>query len=74
MLRDIGTKPAVTLTAEAPIGEAASLMRDKNVGDVVVVTGNRPGGIVTDLPGAEMGHVASALSRGLGRPATVAAR
>jgi CBS domain-containing protein len=114
MLRDICPKPVVTVTTEAPIGEAARLMHDKHVGGVVVVTGTRPGGIVTDRdlaipvaaggkpPGAPvgeimrrnpdrgvpasspsttcssrsgpgMGHVASARSRELGRPATVAA-
>lgn len=48
MLRDMCTKPVVTVTAETPIREAARLMHDKNIGAVVVVNGGRPGGILTD--------------------------
>lgn len=48
MLRQVCTKPVVTLSAEAPISEAARLMHDRNVGAVVIVDGSRPRGIVTD--------------------------
>lgn len=48
MLRQVCTKPVVTLAAEAPISEAARLMHDRKVGTVVIVDGSRPRGIVTD--------------------------
>lgn len=48
MLRQVCTKPVVTVAAETPISEAARLMHDKNIGAVVVVDGSRPRGIVTD--------------------------
>jgi CBS domain-containing protein len=38
----------VTVSADAPIGEAARLMHDKNIGAIVVAEGTRPRGIVTD--------------------------
>ena len=48
MLRQLCTKPVVTVSADAPIGEAARLMHDKNIGAIVVAEGTRPRGIVTD--------------------------
>jgi CBS domain-containing protein len=48
MLRDVCTKPVVTVTAETPISEAARLMHERNIGTVVVANGNRPRGILTD--------------------------
>jgi CBS domain-containing protein len=38
MLRDVCTKPVVTVTAETPIREAARLMQDKNNGSLVVAS------------------------------------
>jgi CBS domain-containing protein len=41
-------EPAVTVQAGASLSEAARLMRDADIGDVVVVDGGGPIGIVTD--------------------------
>jgi len=48
MLRQVCTKPVVTVSAVTPISEAARLMHDRNIGAVVVVNGSRPRGILTD--------------------------
>ncbi len=48
MLRQVCTKPAVTVSADTPISEAARLMHDKNIGSVIIADGSRPRGIVTD--------------------------
>jgi CBS domain-containing protein len=48
MLKQVCTKPVVTVTADTPISEAARLMHDKSVGAVVVVNDGRPRGILTD--------------------------
>ncbi len=48
MLREVCTKPPVTLPAGAPISEAARLMQERNVGTIVVVGGGRAVGILTD--------------------------
>jgi CBS domain-containing protein len=48
MIRDVCTKPVVTLSATATVAEAARLMRDKRVGAVVVTSSARPTGILTD--------------------------
>jgi CBS domain-containing protein len=38
----------VTVPADSTLREAAQLMRDADIGDVIVVDGNRPSGVVTD--------------------------
>lgn len=48
MIGEICSKPVVTMTATASVRDAARLMRQKKVGAVVVVNGNRPAGILTD--------------------------
>lgn len=42
------TQPVVTAPAEASLGEVAELMRDRNVGSVVIVDGARAVGLLTD--------------------------
>jgi CBS domain-containing protein len=46
-VRDVMAEP-VTVSADARLTEAARLMRDADIGDVVVVDGDRPRGLVTD--------------------------
>jgi CBS domain-containing protein len=48
MIGDICSKPAVTTTPTASVRDAARIMRQKKVGAIVVVSGNRPAGILTD--------------------------
>lgn len=48
MIRDVCTKPVVTVSPTATVAEAARLMRDKRVGAVVVTSSARPAGILTD--------------------------
>ncbi len=48
MIRQLCSKPVVTVAANATVREAARLMREKNVGAVVVRGSDRPGGILTD--------------------------
>jgi CBS domain-containing protein len=47
-VREIMTRSVVTLPKDASIVEAARLMRDNGIGDVVVTDGDRAEGIVTD--------------------------
>jgi CBS domain-containing protein len=47
-VREIMTRSVVTLPKDASIVEAARLMRDNGIGDVVVTEGDRAEGIVTD--------------------------
>jgi CBS domain-containing protein len=47
-VREIMTRNVVTLPRDASIVEAARLMRDNGIGDVVVTDGDRAEGIVTD--------------------------
>lgn len=47
-VREIMTRNVVTLPRDATIVEAARLMRDNGIGDVVVTDGDRAEGIVTD--------------------------
>lgn len=42
------TQPAASVEAGETLGDVAELMRDRNVGSVVVVDGRRPVGLVTD--------------------------
>lgn len=48
MIGQICTKPVVTIAPDAPVRDAARLMRAKNVGAVVIVNTGKPIGIVTD--------------------------
>ena len=50
-IRDVMTKDPVTMPADATLVEAAQAMRDRNIGDVIVLKSNsdtEPCGIVTD--------------------------
>jgi CBS domain-containing protein len=47
-VRDVMTPAPKTIKASAMLPEAARLMRDHDIGDVVVTDGGRPTGIVTD--------------------------
>jgi CBS domain-containing protein len=48
MIGEICTKPVVTVTPTTSVRDAARVMRQKKVGAVVVVSGTRPAGILTD--------------------------
>lgn len=48
MIGEICTKPVVTVSPKASIQDAARLMRQKNVGALVVVNNGSPQGILTD--------------------------
>ena len=45
---EVMTKNPETLPATATVAEAAQIMRDKNIGDVIVLEGDAVCGIVTD--------------------------
>lgn len=47
-VREVMTSAPQTIEASAALPEAARLMRDQAIGDVVVIEGGRPTGIVTD--------------------------
>lgn len=47
-IRDIMTSPPVTLGAEQSAADAASAMRENDVGDVIVMKDDRMCGLVTD--------------------------
>lgn len=47
-VRDVMTVQPVALPVEAPLTEAARLMRDRNVGDVLVTQGDLLCGVLTD--------------------------
>ena len=48
MLAKICVKPVITASAQMTVAEAASAMRAKNVGALVVVNAGRPVGMLTD--------------------------
>ncbi|NKE62403.1 CBS domain-containing protein [Lentzea sp. PSKA42] len=48
LVRDLMTVDPVVLPPDAPVREAAKAMRDRDIGDVLVVEGDRLYGIVTD--------------------------
>jgi CBS domain-containing protein len=48
MLRDIIDKNLVTVRHDSSIAEVAKLMKDKDVGCVLIVQDNRPRGLITD--------------------------
>jgi CBS domain-containing protein len=47
-VRDVMSSEPLTVEASAPISSAARIMRDHDVGDVLVVDGGELSGIVTD--------------------------
>jgi CBS domain-containing protein len=47
-IRDVMTESVVTATAASSVREVAELMRERNVGSVVLVADDRPVGFVTD--------------------------
>jgi len=48
LIREVMTETVVTAAPERTVREVAEIMRERNVGSVVVVDGGRPVGIVTD--------------------------
>jgi CBS domain-containing protein len=48
LVRDVMTPDPVALPADAPVRDAALVMRERDIGDVLVVDGGRLRGIVTD--------------------------
>jgi CBS domain-containing protein len=48
MLAEICVRPVVTIEGSASVSDAARLMRQKNVGALVVTGNHRPKGILTD--------------------------
>jgi CBS domain-containing protein len=48
LLREIMTEHVVTASPATPARQVAELMRDRNVGSVVLAEGGRPVGMVTD--------------------------
>jgi signal-transduction protein with cAMP-binding, CBS, and nucleotidyltransferase domain len=47
-LREVMAKDPVTLSSDTPLVEAARNMKDKNIGDVIVLDGDNMCGVVTD--------------------------
>jgi CBS domain-containing protein len=47
-LREIMSTPAVTVDADSPVTTAARLMRDSDIGDVIVLSNGNVTGMVTD--------------------------
>jgi CBS domain-containing protein len=45
---DVMTEPVVSAPGDATLGEVAELMRDRNVGSVVVLEHDRPVALITD--------------------------
>ena len=48
VIRDVMTESVVTAETDSSVGEVAGLMRDRNVGSVVLVAAEAPVGVVTD--------------------------
>jgi CBS domain-containing protein len=48
MIGEVCTKAVATISSKATVLEAARLMREKNVGALVVVNSQKPKGIITD--------------------------
>ena len=47
-IREVMTGPVVAIPSDGTLTEASRLMRDHNIGDVVIVDGDAVRGIVTD--------------------------
>lgn len=65
-LREIMTRDLATVDSNASVRDAARLMADRDVGDVLVIDGDRLAGIITDRD-----IVVKALARGSGDAASV---
>jgi CBS domain-containing protein len=48
LVRELMAEPVVTVKADTTLTDAARLMRDADIGDVVVVDKNKPIGLLTD--------------------------
>jgi len=48
LIGDVMTERVVSASAEVTLGEVAGLMRDRNVGSVVVLEHDRPAALITD--------------------------
>lgn len=48
LIREVMTEDVVSADCEQPLGEVATLMRDRNVGSIVVCDGGRPIAMITD--------------------------
>jgi CBS domain-containing protein len=48
LVRELMAEPVVTVAANATLNEAARLMRDADIGDVIVVDRMKPIGVLTD--------------------------
>jgi CBS domain-containing protein len=48
LVRELMAEPVVTVTADATLTEAARMMRDADIGDVIVVKKAKPVGVLTD--------------------------
>ena len=48
LVKDVMTADPIVLSKDAPLVEAARLMRDQGIGDVIVVEGETAEGLVTD--------------------------
>lgn len=48
LVRELMAEPVVTVTADATLTEAARMMRDADIGDVIVVRKSKPVGVLTD--------------------------
>jgi CBS domain-containing protein len=47
-IAEVMTETVVSAPRDATLGDVAQLMRDRNVGSVVIVEGKRPHGLITD--------------------------
>jgi CBS domain-containing protein len=47
-IRDVMTEDVVVMPAEAPLTQASREMRDRDIGDVIVLEGEQVAGILTD--------------------------
>ena len=48
LVRELMAEPVVTVTADATLTDAARMMRDADIGDVIVVKKTKPVGVLTD--------------------------
>jgi len=48
LVRELMAEPVVTVTADATLTDAARMMRDADIGDVIVVKKTKPVGMLTD--------------------------
>jgi CBS domain-containing protein len=47
-VKDVMSKDVATIGPDGTVAESARLMRDQDIGDVIVIDGERPVGILTD--------------------------